>query len=106
MAVNYVMNRKNGKAYALTTNNVQSRDRVQVIGTGIRYPEHTQTALSSLVALNNADATTCYNAEKIIRAKQKRTDVDSVIVGLYRLLQDEVMSMGKVEHETINQENA
>lgn len=106
MAVNYVMNRKNGKAYVLTTNNIQTRDRVQLIGTGIRKPERTQTALSSLVALNNTDATICYNAEKIIRAKQKRTDAESVIVKLYHMLQTEIMSMSKTEFETVNQENA
>lgn len=90
MAVNYVMNRKTGKAYALTTNVIQTRDRVQLLGTGIRNPEHTQTALSSLVSLNQVDATICYHAEKIIRGKHKRSEGDEVLVSLYRMLQDDV----------------
>lgn len=99
----YVMNRKNGKAYALTTQNLQTRNRVQLLGTGIRHPEHTQAALSSLVSLNRTDATICHAAEKIIRGKQKRSEGEAVIVELYKLLQSEVRSE---DVETLNQENA
>lgn len=102
MAVNYVMNRKTGKAYVLTTNSLQTRNRVQLVGTGIRNPEHTQIALSSLVSLNKVDATICYNAEKIIRGKHKRTESEALIVALYHMIQDDVM----FARETLNQENA
>ena len=48
----YVMNTKTGKAYKVTTSTVQSRNRRELVGTGIRNPEITQVAESHLHPLS------------------------------------------------------
>lgn len=90
--MNYAMNRKTGKAYAVTTGNEQTRNRVQLEGMEIRSPEHTRYAVSSLAALSQTEATICFMAEKVLRGKHKRSELDRNMVALYRTLQQEVMA--------------
>ena len=92
----FVMNKKTGKAYVTTTDTVQTRDRLQLEGTGIRNPEHTQIAQSSLVNLSTTDAVICFQAEKLIRGKHKHTESDNTILMLHSILKDEVCNNSNI----------
>ena len=91
-AMTYVMNRRTGKAYIVTTNTVQTRNRRQVEGTGLLRPEITQICESSLVPISELSARICLEAERIIRAKRKRTKSDYQTLYLWNAIKAAIMA--------------
>lgn len=87
----YVMNNKTGKAYCVTTDTLQTRNRRQVVGTGIRNPEITQIAESRLTQIDGAAIHVCFEAERIIRGKHKLSDADRQVLAMYRALQSVIV---------------
>lgn len=87
----YVMNIKTGKAYKVTTNTVQSRNRRELVGTGFRNPEITRVAESRLHPLSFPAAVICSEAERIIRWKEKQTPFEKQVMLMYRALRDSIV---------------
>ena len=87
----HVMNNKTGLAYRITTDTIQSRNRHQLVGTGIRNPETTRVAESHLTELNEFAALLCFEAEKIIRGKHKHTESDKQILTMHRALKKSII---------------
>ena len=87
----YVMNTKTGKAYKVTTNTVQSRNRMELVGTGFRNPEITRVAESRLHPLSFPAAVICSEAERIIRWKEKQTPFEKQVMLMYRALRDSIV---------------
>lgn len=87
----YVMNNKTGKAYRITTDTVQTRNRHQVVGTGIRNPESTQIAASHLTELSDIASLLCFEAERIIRGKHKHTETDKQILAMHNALKKSII---------------
>ena len=87
----YVMNTKNGKAYKVTTNTVQSRNRRELVGTGIRNPETTRVTESHLHPLSFPAAIICSEAERIIRWKEKQTQFEKQVMVMYRALRNSIV---------------
>ncbi len=87
----HVMNNKTGLAYLITTDTVQTRNRRQLVGTGIRNPEFTRVAESHLTKLNEIAAVLCFEAEKIIRGKHKHTESDKQILAMHRALKKSII---------------
>ena len=87
----HVMNNKTGKAYMVTTDTVQTRDRHQLVGTGIRNPELTRVAGSHLTTISPIAAILCFEAEKILRGKHKQSVEDQQILAMHRALKQEIV---------------
>ena len=87
----YVMNTKTGKAYKVTTNTGQSRNRRELVGTGFRNPEITRVAESRLHPLSFPAAVICSEAERIIRWKEKQTPFEKQVMLMYRALRDSIV---------------
>lgn len=87
----YVMNTKTGKAYKVTTGTVQSRNRRELVGTGIRNPEITQVAESHLHPLSFPAAAICSEAERIMRWKEKQTPFEKQVMVMYRALRNSIV---------------
>lgn len=87
----HVMNNQTGKAYMVTTDTVQTRDRHQLVGTGIRNPELTRFAGSHLTPISPVAAIICFNAERIIRGKHKQSEADRQIMAMHRALKKEII---------------
>lgn len=86
-----VINNKTGLTYLVTTDTVQTRNRRQVIGTGIRNPEITQIAESHLTKISTPVALVCMVAERIIRGKHKRTETERQILAMHKALIKEIV---------------
>ena len=87
----YVMNTKTGKAYKVTTNTAQSRNRKELVGTGFRNPHITRVADSPLHPLSFPAAVICSEAERIIRWKEKQTPFEKQVMLMYRALRDSIV---------------
>lgn len=87
----YVMNNQTGKAYKVTTNTVQSRNRRELVGTGFRNPEITQVAESHLDSISFPAAIICSEAERIIRWKKKQTPFEKQVLVMYRALRKSIV---------------
>ena len=87
----YVMNTYTGKAYKVTTNTIQSRNRRELIGTGIRNPEITRTAESRLHALTHDEAKLCMDAERLIRGRHKRSVKDKALLRKWHALRNSIV---------------
>ena len=88
----FVMNNKTGKAYMITTDTVQTRNRRQVLGMGIVKPEITQIAESHLSELSDFGMALCHEAERIMRSKQKvATLQEKEIMTAWRALKDSIV---------------
>lgn len=90
-ANSYVMHTKSGKAYKVTTDTMQSRDRRQVVGTGIRYPEVAHFSENSLHSISLEAAFICSKAERIIRWKKKQSEADKQVLVMYRALRNSIV---------------
>lgn len=91
-AMAFVMNRKTGKTYVVVTDTVQSRGRRQCLGMGTNNPEITQICESSLVPINSMSARICQEAERIVRAKRRRTMSDYQTLYLWDAIKAAVMA--------------
>lgn len=87
----YVMNTKTGKAYKVTTSTVQSRNRRELVGTGLRNPEITRIAESHLHPISFPAALICGEAERIIRWKEKQTPFEKQVMVMYRALRNSIV---------------
>ena len=87
----YVMNCKTGKAYKIATNTIQTRNRRQLTGMEIRHPKVTRASIYSLRKLSESEGKLCYEAERIMRGKHKRTDNDRAILLAWRELRKKIV---------------
>lgn len=87
----FVMNNQTGKAYMVTTDTVQSRNRRELLGTELRNPEITQYAESHLSSICTGAAMVCHEAERILRWKKKQTPADKQILIMYRALRNSII---------------
>ena len=92
MFSNYVLNTNDGLTYKVTSNTIQSRNRMQVTGTTQKNVRHVQVAKNSLRALTDFEASICMTAEQILRNKKAMSEAESTIVQLSRLLKKKVMA--------------
>lgn len=88
----YVMNKKTGKTFMVTTDTYQTRNRRQVQDCRLHKSITTQIAESKLVALTPFEAQIAVAGEKIERGKMAMTYDESVIMRLYRDLKKRVMA--------------
>lgn len=87
----YVMNTHTGKAYKVSTDTVQSRNRRQLMGMECRYPESIQVCTSSLHMLTHDEAKLCMEAERIVRGRHKMSVKDKALLRKWRALRDSII---------------
>lgn len=87
----YVMNKKTGKTYMVTTDTYQTRNRRQVKDCRTNNPTTFQIAESKLVALTPFEAQIAVAGEKIERGKMAMSLDESFTMKMYRDLKKKVM---------------
>ena len=87
----YVMNTHTGKAYKVSTDTVQSRNRRQLIGMESRNPESIQVCASSLYTLSHDEARLCMEAERLLRSRHKMSVKDKALLRKWRAFRESIV---------------
>lgn len=85
----FVMNRKNGSTYMVSTDTVQSRNRRQLYS--IASETFTQACESSLVLLDRETARMCNTAERLVRSRRKLSVKDKALLKAWRAFRSDIM---------------
>lgn len=92
MFSDYVLNTNDGLTYQLTSETLQSRNRMQVAGTTVKNIRHVQVARNHLRPLTGFEASICMAAEQILRNKKAMSESEHTVVALSRMLKKQVMA--------------